>query len=224
MSENTEKRCQQCGAVLLPKWRFCAVCSAHIPGAPRQAHGQLAEVARHLPSTQEPDKTMVFVPELRAARLERTRRRKILALLAVLSCVALAVSGSVYWRRQEQKKAQAAAQRRAMMARRELDLYAHSLDNFFADVGRYPSAKEGLGALLKRPSELASWRGPYLEGDYSVDPWGNEYVYQVFGDGTAYALFTYGPEGESAGRYFLQVSAGNAPPTAVPTANPNASP
>jgi hypothetical protein len=57
------------------------------------------------------------------------------------------------------------------MARRELDLYAKALDNFHADFARYPNATEGLAALVRQPSTLAGWRGPYIEKDYSVDPW-----------------------------------------------------
>ena len=91
------------------------------------------------------------------------------------------------------------------MARRELDLYAKALEVFYADFGRYPTAKEGLAVLVRRPPMMPGWRGPYAEGDFSVDPWGNDYVYRDFNQGAAYQLFTYGPEGEAAGRPFLQV-------------------
>lgn len=151
---------------------------------------------------------MVFVPELREARLKRERRNRRAFIAAMISCVVLAVVVFALWRAHERNKAQAQSQRREAMARRELDLYAKALEIFHTDFGRYPTAKEGLAALVRQPSTLAGWRGPYIEGDYSVDPWGADYVYQVFNDGAGYILSSYGPEGEAAGRAFLQVASG----------------
>ena len=119
------------------------------------------------------------------------------------------------------KQVQARLQRRETLARGELDRFAKSLETFHADAGRYPTAKEGLNALIKQPSTVAAWRGPYVEGDYSLDPWGNEYVYHAFDDGAAYELFTYGPDGEAAARPFLQINSGNLkPPASAPSRLP----
>jgi general secretion pathway protein G len=215
MAENNEQHCQQCGALLLKGRRFCMVCQAPVAGTSATTAGQLAELARELPSTHRPDKTVVFVPELRDARLARERRTRRRIIWASLSCLVLLLAGITYWRVTEQKKAQAVRARRAGLAQRELDQYAKALDFFFADVGRYPTEKEGLNALLHRPPLLTVWRGPYMDGDYSVDPWGNEYVYHAFREGAGFELFTYGPEGEAAGRVFLRVHA-NAPEAAPP--------
>lgn len=211
-----EGKCQQCGATLLPKWRFCVVCSAPIPGTARRAQGQLAESLRHLPSTREPDKTMVFVPELRDARLKRSRRNKWIAVVSAIACVALVIAGFAFFRSKEKKKNEAPNQQRELMARRDLDLYANAFRSFYIDVGRYPTTQEGLSALLKRPSALASWRGPYIEADYSVDPWGHDYVYQAVNNGGTYSFSTYGPEGDGAGRFFLQVTSEVSDPHAPP--------
>jgi type II secretion system protein G len=165
---------------------------------------------REIPSTHRPDKTLVFVPELREARLNRERRSRRALIAAMISCVVLAAAGFAVWSARERKQAQAQSQRRESMARRELDLYAKALDNFHADFARYPNATEGLAALVRQPSTLAGWRGPYIEKDYSVDPWGADYVYQVFNDGASYILSTHGPEGEAVGRAFLQVTSGPA--------------
>jgi general secretion pathway protein G len=168
----------------------------------------LTELMREIPSTHRRDKTMVFVPELREARLRRERGRRRALIAAVISCVALAAAGFALWSARERKEAQAQSARRESMARRELDLYSKALENFHADFGRYPNANEGLAALVRQPSTLAGWRGPYIEKDYSVDPWGADYVYQVFNDGASYILSTFGPEGEAAGRAYLQVTSG----------------
>lgn len=217
MPESPEEKCQQCGAALLPRWRFCVACNAPVAGASRRPQGQLAETLRHLPSTHQPDKTMVFVPEYREERLKRERRVKLAMIGAAVGCVLLAVASFVFWRSKEHKKAQVPQMQRETMARNELDMYAKSIENFRADVGRYPTLQEGLSALLKQPPTLENWHGPYLERDYSVDPWGRDYVYQAFNDGKAYAVYTYGPEGEAAGRYFMQVNSGAPGQTASPT-------
>jgi general secretion pathway protein G len=46
------------------------------------------------------------------------------------------------------------------------------------DTGRYPSAQEGLQALVTQPTGMADWRGPYLPTSAALtDPWGNPYRY-----------------------------------------------
>lgn len=217
MPESTEGHCRQCGAALLPKWRFCVACNAPVAGAPRQPEDQIAETLRSLPSTHRPDKTLVFSPELREERLKRERRNKQVLIIAAISCVLLIAVPVIFRLSKQQKKAQVPGQQREAAARRELDAYAKAIENFRADIGRYPTQQEGLGALLKQPPTLAGWRGPYIERDFSVDPWGHDYVYQAFNDGAAFAVYTYGPEGEGAGRYFMQVNSGAPEPGAAPT-------
>lgn len=39
---------------------------------------------------------------------------------------------------------------------------AAGLELFRLDAGRYPSAEEGLDALMKQPSEVPIWNGPYM--------------------------------------------------------------
>jgi general secretion pathway protein G len=171
---------------------------------------------REIPSTHRHDKTIVFVPELREARLKRERRKRRTLIVVLATCVLLAVAGFAFRLANERKQAQAQSQRRESMARQELDLFAKALEIFHADFGRYPTTTEGLGALVRQPSTLAGWRGPYIDKDYSVDPWGAEYVYQVFNNGASYVLSTYGPEGEAAGRIFLQVTSGMSGPSMAP--------
>jgi general secretion pathway protein G len=216
MSESAGERCGHCGAAILPRRRFCVACLAQVPGASRPSEDRLTEVMRQIPSTHRPDKTLVFVPELHEARLKRERRNRRAFITAMVSCAILAIVAVTIWRVHERKQAQVQSQKREMMARSELDLYAKALETFYADFGRYPSTKEGLAVLVRQPSTLAGWRGPYIEKDYSVDPWGNDYVYQAFNDGAGYILSTYGPEGEAAGRAFLQVHSGTSGPDVAP--------
>ena len=56
-----------------------------------------------------------------------------------------------------------------------------SIDALRLDMGRYPTAEEGLAILVSPPSNAAQrsvWLGPYIEGDVPQDPWGNAYQYE----------------------------------------------
>ena len=65
------------------------------------------------------------------------------------------------------------------MTRGDFDLLVPALARFEEDCGRYPSSSEGLDALSKGPSGVASsWRGPYLDKEIANDPWGHPYLYQ----------------------------------------------
>ena len=213
MVNTTPQQCAQCGETLLPGRRFCIACQAPVPGVARTPSGPIADIIREIPSTHRPDETLVFVPERREARLKHERKRRRLLITAAVCIVlitATAISLSMMGTRKQQQVQQ---QRRETMARRELDLYAKALELFRADFGRYPTAKEGLGALNHNPPLLANWRGPYIEKDYSVDPWGNEYVYRVFNEEKGYELFTNGPEGETATRPFIRINSGTPAPS-----------
>lgn len=73
-------------------------------------------------------------------------------------------------------------------ARTQMDIIALALDSYRLDVGEYPAA---LGELVQSGS--ARWKGPYLQkGKVPKDPWGNEFVYQIKGDGGAFDLSSTG--------------------------------
>ncbi len=81
--------------------------------------------------------------------------------------------------------------------RAELQDIRRALDVFKIETGAYPTADQGLDALLARPEDLRArhWGGPYLEGDLK-DPWGNPYRYVApSGDGSGFDLFSLGPDG-----------------------------
>jgi general secretion pathway protein G len=217
MPESDGKHCGHCGATLLPRRRYCVACLALVPNAPPAPEGRLNEITRQIPTTRRPDKTMVFVPELHEARIKRERRNRRAFIAAMVTCAVIAAVGTTVWRVHEHKQAVAKQQRREVVAREELDQYAKSLELFFTDFGRYPTNSEGLAVLYRPASTLAAWRGPYIDKDHSVDPWGSDYVYQAFNDGAGYILSSYGPEGEAAGRVFLQVHSGSTTPSVKPT-------
>lgn len=207
MPDEVARTCAQCGAPLAPGRRFCLNCQAPVPGAGAAATEGIARLAREIPSTRRPDRTLVFVPERREARLARGRRRRRLLSATAVALVLFSAAGFAFWRARVREQAEAQSRRREQLAEGELGRFARSLELFHADVGRYPTSGEGLAALLRRPEQAVDWRGPYIEGDYALDPWGNDYVYRAVNQGAGYELFTYGPEGESAGRPLLRVHA-----------------
>ncbi len=69
-----------------------------------------------------------------------------------------------------------------------------ALDLFEQDMGRYPTADEGLAALVGNPG-LDGWKGPYLKGDLKGDPWGTAYSYTIdTEDPGRYHLTSAGPD------------------------------
>src|SRR5271170_6018232 len=48
-------------------------------------------------------------------------------------------------------------------AKIQLQSFSSALDLFYLDAGRFPSASEGLAALVQRPAGVPVWNGPYLK-------------------------------------------------------------
>ena len=72
-----------------------------------------------------------------------------------------------------------------------------ALDMFEADTGSYPSAEQGLDALIHQPDQAANWRGPYIKKANSFeDPWKSDYSYQYPGKHNTfgYDLISPGPD------------------------------
>jgi general secretion pathway protein G len=84
-------------------------------------------------------------------------------------------------------------------AKAQIELFGTALDTFRLDLGRYPTAEEGLKALREKPSGTESWQGPYLPKEIPVDPWGRPYVYKSPGDHGDYDLLSYGLDGAEGG-------------------------
>ncbi|RRD68445.1 type II secretion system protein GspG [Comamonadaceae bacterium OH2310_COT-174] len=74
-----------------------------------------------------------------------------------------------------------------------------ALDVFKLEVGRYPTASEGLQALVTRPGGVAIWNGPYLRGGVPSDPWGKPYVYSNPGPNGGVQIMSYGGDGAPGG-------------------------
>lgn len=66
------------------------------------------------------------------------------------------------------------------------------------DIGTYPTNEQGLQALREAPPDLADptkWTGPYAKKDIPVDPWSNEYIYELLG-ANQFKISSAGPDGQ----------------------------
>jgi general secretion pathway protein G len=85
-------------------------------------------------------------------------------------------------------------------ARLQIESFGSALDLFYLDVGRYPSASEGLAGLVERPANAPVWNGPYLKNaSVPADPWGHVYVYRVPGERGPYQIVSFGSDGQEGG-------------------------
>ena len=85
------------------------------------------------------------------------------------------------------------------VARAQLDSLEKALDQYRLDNRHYPSAEQGLDALVNKPAGEAGWAGPYLKKALPKDPWGNPYVYRVPGSRSEYDLYSLGRDGKPGG-------------------------
>ena len=85
----------------------------------------------------------------------------------------------------------------------QVKMLKSALDTMRLDIGRYPTADEGLQLLINPPTDpdiKARWHGPYLEDQVPNDPWTKPYLYSPEGkDLNAIALYSYGPDGKPGG-------------------------
>jgi general secretion pathway protein G len=92
------------------------------------------------------------------------------------------------------------SQSKAQIAKIQIKELESALALFSFDVGRFPTVTEGLEALRRNPGNLEAWKGPYLEKEVPLDPWGKPYVFRIPSNhGNDYDLFSYGPDGVEGG-------------------------
>lgn len=194
-------KCPKCDLPVPRSLRYCPTCYAPLKG--HQTSGAHLRAAKEITTTRRPDPTVVFLPEVHEALKVQKKRRKRLAIIGAISFVLLVIlASSLYlWNRHVQVQKRAMARQEAAV--KELQMLANGLENFHTDLGRYPTEKEGLQSLTNQKSILQAgnvadvyrWLGPYVEGEYQLDPWGNDYHYEVSADGQSFNLFSDGPDG-----------------------------
>lgn len=201
--------CEQCGAKVLPGRRYCVQCYAPIGTKAARAH---VELAREINPARKIDPTVVFSPERHEAILRRARSRRRLIIAAAIALGVLVAASIVFQTVERHLREAQKLMARERAAQNELNTLADALERFKADVLRYPTNEEGLRSLARRPAVIKQssdrvdyWFGPYLDSVPEVDPWGNDYVYQTPDGGRSFALFSYGPNGETGSGSRFQV-------------------
>jgi general secretion pathway protein G len=116
---------------------------------------------------------------------------EMLVVLGIIGLLATLVAPQVIRYMSKAKTDTAVAQLRNLEGAMEL---------YFLDIGRYPTAQEGLQGLVSAPAGQAAWNGPYLRSkDGLIDPWGRAYAYVFPGKHGSYDLHSYGLDGEAGG-------------------------
>lgn len=85
------------------------------------------------------------------------------------------------------------------VARAQIDSLEKALDQYRLDTRHYPSAEQGLDALVSKPQGENGWSGPYLKKAVPLDPWGRAYVYRVPGNKGDFDLYSFGKDGQPGG-------------------------
>lgn len=90
-------------------------------------------------------------------------------------------------------------QARVVAARQDISSVMQAMKLYRLDNGRYPTAEQGLRALVERPANvtLPNWRS-YLER-LPNDPWGKPYQYLNPGVHGDIDIFSFGSDGEPGG-------------------------
>jgi len=116
---------------------------------------------------------------------------ELLLVITIISVLAAVVVPRFFGRSQE---ARIVAARQTIVG-----TFGIAMDLFEQDTGRYPTAEEGLQALIHNP-QIRNWHGPYLKSASTpLDPWGNQYQYTHPSELTSseflYDIVSAGPDG-----------------------------
>ena len=94
-------------------------------------------------------------------------------------------------------------QSKVTTAQTQVKLLRGAVESLRLDIGRYPTADEGLALLTRAPTDpalVARWRGPYLDDAVPLDPWTLPYQYSLPGaDSQPFALYSLGADGKRGG-------------------------
>jgi general secretion pathway protein G len=89
---------------------------------------------------------------------------------------------------------------KANLTKTEISQMMQALDLFKLEVGRYPTAQEGLEALIKNTGNIPNWNGPYLRKPNIKDPWDSDYKYTIPGtSNTPFEIKSLGADRQEGG-------------------------
>lgn len=102
---------------------------------------------------------------------------------------------------------------KAVAAKAQVESLKSAIESLRADIGRLPTAEEGLTLLTVAPPEMSNWFGPYMDAEIPLDPWGRPYRFETDAAGREYFLYTLGEDGVVGGQGAGQ-DIGKLPPAA----------
>jgi len=115
---------------------------------------------------------------------------EMLIVIAIISLLAAVLTPTLFGQ---------LARAKAKAAAMQLDSLTASLEMLRTDIGRYPTAAEGLTLLIEDPGQTAGWLGPYAPNAKAItDPWGRKWAYEARGE-DGYRLISLGQDGRPAG-------------------------
>ena len=126
----------------------------------------------------------------RYAKRDGQKGFTLLELLVVLLIIALLVGyvGPRYFAQVDRA--------RVSETRTQMKGVGDALQQFRLDVGRYPTAEEGLQALMTAPANVPNWQGPYMAKAIPLDPWGHPYLYRAVGAEGKVEVYSLGKNGK----------------------------
>ena len=134
----------------------------------------------------------------RPARSARLRRGFTILELLIVIGILLAIGGLVLV-----NVLGASEKADAGNTRIQLQAFEQALEQFKAEMKRWPSEEEGIVVLwsasnLEDDDDRERWGGPYLKKPAPTDLWGHEWIYRQPSEieGLDYDLISVGPDGE----------------------------
>jgi general secretion pathway protein G len=118
---------------------------------------------------------------------------ELMVVLLILGILAVAIVPNVVGKTDRAKRTKAQA---------DIAVIESLLDQFYLDMGRYPTTEEGLNVLYYPPEEdKEKWHGPYPKKPIGKDPWGHDYIYECPGTHTSlpYEISSLGRTGKEGG-------------------------
>ena len=116
---------------------------------------------------------------------------EIMVVVVILGILAALVAPNVFQRVDDA---------RVNKAKQDIKAFETALNLYRMDNFRFPTADQGLKALVEKQSDAKNFpQGGYV-GGLKKDPWGNDYRYAVpSSHGLQYDVFSFGADGQEGG-------------------------
>lgn len=91
---------------------------------------------------------------------------------------------------------------RLTVARTDLRSIGSALELYRLDNRQYPTTRQGLEALVEKPTQApqpVNWSENGYLSQAPIDPWGQPYVYRSPGETGGFDLMSYGADGQAGG-------------------------